>query len=150
MQYEYETIEKAIKACIVPDCAKCPLSVKENQKHVRCKGLLPIVLDYIHSLKLDNDSLNEILDIFNSRSYRAKFISEVWEKEMGHTLSTPDADFIYKLYFDLRDAQTKTAQNIYDWLIQQKKLCVDDYTSGYMDALVDALKYIGATYNLND
>lgn len=44
----------------------------------------------------------DLIDIMDNRKWRKKFNKEIWEKELGNKLSTPDFDFVYMLFFEQR------------------------------------------------
>lgn len=108
-----EEIEKALNDLTVID-----LSDESNYdsccRLVPPRGMMAIkdALDYINRLKAEIAELKELLDVANNREWRKKFISEVWKKELGNELSTPDADFVYKLYFDQREQLYQTEQRL--------------------------------------
>lgn len=82
-------------------------------------------IDYIHRLEYDNKNsdkeirrlqvenanFRELIDVGNNRVYRKKFIEEIWKKEMGNELSTPDFDYIYQKYFEMRQDRDNWRNN---------------------------------------
>lgn len=77
-----------------------------------CSDDLADALQEIDRLKAENSDLKELLNVANNREYRKRFIEEVWKQELGNELSTPDMDFVYKLYFELREQLYQTEQKL--------------------------------------
>lgn len=92
-------IIKALDVCGHLDaCADCPLGCLEGVD--KCMHTLLLnALDLINRQKEDIDELEAIVDLRSKRKYYQKFVTEVYQKEKGNELSTPDFDYIYELYF---------------------------------------------------
>jgi hypothetical protein len=60
---------------------------------------LESVLDLINCQQEELESIRLSLRLINKRKYYRKFVDEVFRKEKGKELSTPDFDYIYELYF---------------------------------------------------
>lgn len=57
--------------------------------------------EYITNLVAENKNYEDMLDIFDNRTYRKKYLKEEREKRKG--LLYPDADEIYRKYFNQRE-----------------------------------------------
>lgn len=67
---------------------------------------LAVIQEAMEEIKRLRESVAEYEDLIrlcNERTWRKKFNEEVWKKQLGHKLSTPDFDFVYKLFFEQRE-----------------------------------------------
>ena len=56
-------------------------------------------IDLINRQQAELESIRLSLGLINKRKYYRKFVDEVFRKQKGKELSTPDFDYIYELYF---------------------------------------------------
>jgi hypothetical protein len=75
----------------------CLIAPKEGVENLRVG--LESVLDLINCQQEELESIRLSLGLINKRKYYRKFVDEVFRKEKGKELSTPDFDYIYELYF---------------------------------------------------
>ena len=80
-------------------------------------------MDKIKEMEEEIQELRIITGLMQKRTYYRKFVDEVWEKQEGNELSSPDADYIYKLYFDLIEARDKVVEQ----LEEEQSTAIDEY-----------------------
>ena len=69
-------------------------------------------MDKIKEMEEEIQELRIITGLMQERTYYRKFVDEVWRKQEGKELSSPDADYIYKLYFELIEARDKVIRKL--------------------------------------
>lgn len=62
-------------------------------------SLLKNTLDLINRQQAEIEELKISTGLMNNRKFYRKFVDEVFRKQKGKELSTPDFDYIYELYF---------------------------------------------------
>lgn len=91
-------IIKALKKYSMDLCSNC-----EVEKTTLCNNCISEIernaLDLINRQKEELESIRLSLGLINKRKYYRKFVDEVFRKQKGKELSTPDFDYIYELYF---------------------------------------------------
>lgn len=68
--------------------------------------------DQIQEMQDEIQELRIITGLMQKRKYYKKFVDEVWRRQEGYELSSPDADYIYKLYFELIEERDKFIEHL--------------------------------------
>ena len=68
--------------------------------------------DQIQEMQDEIQELRIITGLMQKRKYYKKFVDEVWRRQEGYELSSPDADYIYKLYFELIEERDKFIEQL--------------------------------------
>lgn len=116
---------------------------KEEMKEALRVGDDRTVIEYIEQLenKLREQEENiedyeRILDIFDKREYRKKYLEERRKEEKG--LLYPDADEIYKKYYELKDDKQKLIDKLEEYVNNTKKEKLP-----YFKTVADMIRYKG-------
>jgi hypothetical protein len=86
------------------------------------------------------EELRTITGIMQKRKYYHRFVKEVWQKEHGE-LSYPDADEIYRLYFEQQERLDRIVEQIHGYFKEQLDIRTEglqEYPLGLID---DILKH---------
>ena len=116
--------------------------------------LVTVIQEAMEEIKRLRESATEYEDLIricNDRTWRKKFNEEVWEKELGHKLSTPDFDFVYKLFFEQRDKIKELENSTKDlrlYEMQMKNGEIDmavgsEYCSAFIFSLIQIFRQNG-------
>lgn len=143
---------------------------KALEEHIACNSKSMLLsnngitygdlLDLINRQKEELESSRLSLGLINKRKYYRKFVDDVFRKQKGKELSTPDFDYIYELYFN-QQAEIERLQKVQ---IGYAKAFLDEYadrlksdftlamSDGYVpiceivDELTDAMKSEYSSY----
>ena len=133
-------IIKALECCISEDriCEEC-LYEGESYGNLYCDDKL--MVDVFNLIKRQQEEIEElriITGLLQKRKYYNKFVKEVFQKEQGSNLAYPDADEIYKRYFD-QQAEIEKLKNE-NQILNQKRANIFEIANTHEREYVKAIK----------
>lgn len=115
-------IIKALECCFKNNCGECclaeahPFGINEctTQLAESALNLIKHQQEYIEEIEV-------IVGLQRKRKYYNRFVKEVWQKDHGE-MSYPDADEIYRLYFEQRERMDRIVEQLEELRIPRSKI----------------------------